>query len=87
MSTLMAEALGLVCRWYTTLVEPVELLTVLSGIMLFVAVISGAMTLGMIPIVYRFNKTRPPVFIVQLAVLAGVLPMVVLILQYLTTPA
>lgn len=86
MSTLMAEGIGLICRWYTALVEPVDLLTVLSRIMLFVALISGIVTLIMIPLVYRFNKTKPPAFIVQLAVLAGGLPLAVLLIQYLTVP-
>lgn len=82
MATLMAEAMGLVCRWYSTFVEPVELLTVLSGIMLFVAVLSGFITLVMIPVVYRVSETRPPFFIVQVAAIAGALPIVVVLLQF-----
>ena len=82
MATLMAETLGLACRWYTAFVEPVELLTVLSSIMLFVALIAGMVTLVLIPVVYKFSKTRPPGFIVQLAVVAGGLPAIVVLVQY-----
>lgn len=83
MSTLAAEAIGLVCRWYTSFVEPVELLTIFSGVMLFVAGISGLLTLLMIPVVFHFNKVRPPRFIVQVAVLAGGLPLIVIAAQIL----
>lgn len=83
MATLMAEALGLICRYYTAFVEPVELLTVLSSIMLFVALIAGLVTLCMIPVVFKFSKVRPPGFIVQLAVIAGGLPVIVVVVQYL----
>lgn len=82
-STLMAEAIGLVCRWYTTFVKPVELLTVLSGILLLVAFVSGIVTLAMIPVVHKLSRARPPQFITQLAVLAGGLPLVVVALQTL----
>jgi len=83
MSTLIAEAIGLMCRWYTSFVEPVELLTLLSGILLLVAVVSGTVTLLMIPVVYSFSKTRPPMFITQVAVIAGVLPLAVVVVQFL----
>ena len=82
MSTLAAEVIGLTCRWYTTLVEPIELLTVLSGVMLFVALIAGILTLILIPIVLRLGKTRPPSAIVQIALFAGALPILVIGLQY-----
>lgn len=81
MSTVAAEGIGLACRWYTSLVEPVELLTVLSGVMLFVAVISGTLTLVMIPVVLKFSKARPPAIIVQIAVVAGALPILVVFLR------
>jgi hypothetical protein len=82
MSTLTAETLGLVCRWYTILVEPVDLLTVLSTVMLFVAVVSGIVTLIMTPIVLRSARTRPPSVIVRVAIFAGGLPLVVVVFQY-----
>lgn len=82
MSTILAEAIGLACRWYTTLVEPIELLAVLSGVMLFVALISGISTLALIPVVLRVGKTRPPGSLIQIALFAGALPMLVIGLQY-----
>ena len=82
MSTIAAEAIGLCCRWYTSFVEPVDLLTVLSGLMLLVAFVSGLVTLGMIPIVLKFSKLRPPMIVLQAAVLAGSLPIVVVAAQY-----
>ena len=83
MATLIAEGIGLICRWYTSFVQPVELLTVLSGILLLVAVVAGTVTLIMIPVVYSFSKIRPPMFITQVAVLAGVLPLAVVVMQFL----
>lgn len=83
MSTLLAEAIGLICRTYTSFVAQIDLLTVLSGILLLVAVVSGCITLIMIPIVYNFSKVKPPMFITQVAVIAGVLPLAALVLQYL----
>ena len=82
MSTITAEVIGLLCRWYTTLVEPIELLLVLSGVMLFVALVAGLITLALIPIVLRVGQTRPPASIVQVALFAGSLPMLVIGLQY-----
>lgn len=81
LSTIAAEVIGLVCRWYTVLVEPVDILTVLSGVMLFVALIAGVVTLGMIPLVLKFNKKRPPSGLIRIALVAGSLPMVALALQ------
>lgn len=81
LSTIAAEVIGLVCRWYTVLVEPVDVLTVLSGVMLFVALIAGIVTLAMIPLVLKFNKKRPPSGLIRIALVAGVLPMVALVLQ------
>lgn len=83
MSTITAEVLGLACRWYTVLVEPSDLLTVLSTVMLFVAVIAGGITLLLTPVVLRIAKTRPPQSVVQVAVFAGVLPLIAVALQQL----
>ena len=82
MSTVTAEAIGLCCRWYTSFVEHVDLLKVLSGIMLLVAFVSGLVTLALIPIVLKFNKLRPPAIVLQTALLAGGLPIIVVVAQY-----
>ena len=87
MSTLTAEGIGLLCRWYTVLVEPQEVLTVISLVMLFVALISGLLTVGLIPVVLRVAKTRPPRVIVQVALIAGLLPVGVVLVQFLTRSA
>ena len=84
MSTITAEAIGLTCRWYTIRVEPVDLLTVMSSVMLFVALISGTITLGLIPVVLRVAKTRPPPLILKVAIVAGCLPIGTIALQYIT---
>ena len=81
--TLIAEGIGLVCRLYATFVEPVDLLTVVSVVMLFVAMIAGLLTLGLIPVVLRVSKVRPPTAIVRLAIIAGSLPLGVVSAQYL----
>lgn len=84
MATLTAELIGLLCRWYTILVEPRELLTIISVVMLFVAFIAGTLTVGLIPVVTRVAQTRPPRAIVKLAIVAGSLPIGVVLVQFLT---
>ncbi len=84
MSTLVAEVMGFLSRLYTKLVEPNDLLTVMGAIMLFVALIAGLVTLGLTPVVLKLAKKRPPQVIVQLACVAGALPILVILLQYLS---
>lgn len=83
MATIVAEISGMLCRWYTVFVEHVELVRVLSFVLLFVALIAGVMTLVMTPIVLRVSKERPPSTIVQIAIVAGSLPLLALGLQML----
>ena len=81
-STLAAEALGFVCELYSKFVEEIEVLQVLGAIMLFVALIAGVITLLLTPLVLALSKQRPPLVIVQTAVVAGALPIVVIAAQY-----
>ena len=83
LSTLAAEAMGFVCQLYVRFAEPVTLLQVLGGVMLFVALVAGVVTLLLTPLVLKLAKTRPPSSIVLTAIVAGVLPLVVVVFQYL----
>ena len=83
MSTLVAEVIGFLSRLYTKMVEPNDLLTVMGAIMLFVALVAGVVTLVLTPVVLKLAKKRPPNVIVQLACIAGALPIVVILIQYL----
>lgn len=84
MSTLAAEGIGFLCQLYTRFVGVNELLTVLGAVMLFVALVAGFVTLLLTPLVLKIAQTRPPTLIVQIAYVAGILPIVVLTLQYVT---
>ena len=83
MSTLAAEAIGFCCQAYTQFVANHRVVEVLGAVMLFVALVAGLVTLVLTPFATRLAKTRPPLVLVQLAYIAGVLPMVALVLQYL----
>lgn len=83
MATILAEVVGMLCRWFTVLVEANERLQLLSVVMLFVALLAGIITLVMTPVVLRLSKVRPPSAIIQLAVVAGVLPLVAVVLRSL----
>ena len=83
MATLAAEAIGVLCQGYVRLVEANDVVVVLGVVMLFVALVSGCVTLLLTPLTVRMAKTRPPRSLVQLAYVAGVLPLVTLVLQYI----
>ena len=82
MATLAAEALGFFCQLYVRFVAENEVLTVLGAVMLFVALTSGCVTLLLTPLATRIAKTKPPRLIVQVAYIAGGLPIATLLLQY-----
>ena len=84
MSTLTAESLGVLCQLYVRFVGENQVLLVLGAVMLFVALTSGCVTLLLTPLASRIAKTPPPKLIVQVAYLAGALPIVTLLLQYVS---
>ncbi|MCA9148768.1 MAG: hypothetical protein KDA92_05695 [Planctomycetales bacterium] len=75
MSTLSAEALGLVTRGLA-LGGGSERLQVLSGTLLLVAVLSGVILLVLTGITLRVRRNPPPRPIVVLSIVSGCLPMV-----------
>ncbi len=81
MATVFAEVLGLTCQLYTRMAENLAVVRVLATVMLFVACLAGLITLVMTPIVLHVAEKRPPRMIVLVAVLAGSLPLLVIILQ------
>ena len=82
MATLAAEGLGFLCQFMVRFSGENDLLSIFGEIMLFVALIAGCLTLLLTPLTTRLAKTRPPRVLVQLAYVAGVLPIVTLVLQY-----
>lgn len=83
MATLAAEGLGFFCQAYLRWFGDQELLRVLGAVMLFVALIAGLATLVLTPVASRIAKTKPPKILIQVAYVAGVLPIITLVLQYL----
>ena len=82
-ATLMAELLGFVCQLCLMFGGEVEVLRVFGAVMLFVAIISGSITLVMIPVVLRFAVVPPPRSIVVVAIVVGVLPMIAIVMLQL----
>jgi hypothetical protein len=52
----------------------------ISGVMLFVAIVTGVVALVLTPLAYRVRLAPPPRAITVIAVLIGLLPLVVLVL-------
>lgn len=84
MATLAAEGIGLLSKLYTQFIGDNEVLLVLGAVMLFVALIAGLVTLLLTPLVLKLAKTRPPRVVIQVAYVAGGLPIVALFLQYVS---
>ena len=81
MATLAAEAVGVACQVYYAVVDQAEIIRVMGSVMLAVAFLCGLATLVLIPVVLKVTKTRPPSLIVQVAALAGILPIVTLAIR------
>jgi len=54
-------------------------LAAVAGVLLFVALMTGVLCLGLTPLVYRVRRTRPPRAVTVGAVLIGAAPIVTLI--------
>jgi hypothetical protein len=78
LATVLSQIVALALRLLLLLGSAPPLL-LLSNVMQLVAVVTGVVCLLVTPIVYRVRDTPPPRAITQFAVVAGLLPIVVLI--------
>jgi hypothetical protein len=53
----------------------------LPGMALFTAVITGSLTLGSIPVVYRVRQSKPPLAITMGSVLVGITPWIIVLVN------
>ena len=74
MSTLAAEALGVLTRALAVSYGPAPQFQVLSGTFLLVAVIAGLVTLVLTIVTVKVRRVPPPRPLVTLAIVSGVVP-------------
>jgi hypothetical protein len=79
LATLVAEAGALLSRAYLVLFSGPLWLQVLSGVLLFVALVAGLVTLALTPMTWRLRRVPPPRAIVVVAVAAGLMPLVAVV--------
>jgi hypothetical protein len=82
-ATLLAEVLGILIRVLIFQLGVSPRLQVMSGTLLFVAVVAGLTTLVLTPLTVRLRPQPPPRPVVISALIAGLIPLVtVLILTF-----
>lgn len=78
LATVGAEVVGTIARAVILLADNVpDTWLAFSGVMLFVASVTGLLCLGLTPLVCRFRREPPPRAITVFAVAASVLPLVI----------
>lgn len=83
MTTLLCEA-GALLAWLLALGFPaMQWVSLLSGVLLFAALVVGLGTIAAMPVVWRVRKNAPPKPIAVLALVAGLIPLAVILLQAL----
>jgi hypothetical protein len=80
LATLGAEGLGLLIRALAMVLGSSDRLQILSGTLLTIGLISGLMTLGLTVVTIRLRNISPPPFIVVVAVISGLVPIVTALL-------
>lgn len=85
-STLSTAAAGVLSfvGWWLRSAPPAGVATtnrweLLATLMLFVAVITGFVTLSITPLVFRFRRVRPPLVVTVVAVAVAAAPFAVLV--------
>lgn len=84
--TLCAEGVGLIARIalaYADAAEPQPAWHLLPDVTLVMALVTGALCLGLTGVVYRLRKTPPPLAITVVALLLGLTPWARVILTWL----
>jgi hypothetical protein len=81
LATVIAEVMGVLFRGYMLWFGETDLLKLLGGAMLFIALLAGMVTLAMTPIVLQLSRTKPPRVLVVFAGMAGILPIMAVVMQ------
>lgn len=58
-------------------------LAMIPGLLLWIAIVTGSVAVGLIPLVYRFRQTNPPMAFTLAAIVIGSVPWVLLLAQAL----
>ena len=78
LATVLGEVGGLATRAVMVFSGTYPALELLSGLLLMIASITGLMSLGLLPLVYRWRRQPPPWAIVRFSIVAAILPFVIL---------
>ena len=78
LATVVGEVGGLAARSIIVFTKPYPSLVLLSGLLLMIACVTGLVSLGLLPLVYRWRHVPPPWPIVRFAIVAAILPFVIL---------
>ena len=80
LATVLGEVGGLAIRCVLYFMEPPypPTMVLLSGMLLMIACITGLVSMGLLPLVYRWRRVPPPWPIVRFAIVAALLPFVIL---------
>lgn len=80
LATVIGEVGGLATRSILVFMdEPYPPLELLSGLLLMISCVTGLVSMALLPLVYRWRREPPPWPIVRFAIVAAVLPFVILI--------
>ena len=83
MATMFAELVAVAAYaamlYYPGPVDKPHPLGLLSNTLFFVAILSGLLCLALTPLAYRIRRQKPPTMIIMAAVVAGALPLIVLV--------
>ena len=80
LATVIGEVGGLAARSILVFMEePYPPLELLSGLLLMISCVTGLVSMALLPLVYRWRSEPPPWPIVRFAIVAAVLPFVILI--------
>ena len=78
LGTVLCEVGGLAARAVMYFTGTNRTLDVLSGLLLLISSVTGLVSLGLLPLVYRWRHVPPPWPIVRFAIVAALLPFVIL---------
>ena len=76
LNTFACELGAVATRWYAWTNAPSPTLLMISGVLLFAALVVGLISLAILFVVLKIRKTRPPLGVIVFAVFVGVMPMV-----------
>lgn len=83
LATFIAEVLGILIQLLTWRIGVSDRLQILAGTLLVVALVAGLVTLLLTPLTLKLRTTPPPRPIVVSALIAGIIPIVTVLLRTL----